>query len=64
MIDVDNILFCIIKGPKCDNEIIITKKFSYFTLLANWTNFVNGKTLLQLRLEEEGQLFGIHVIVD
>ena len=43
---------------------MITKKFSYFTLLANCTNFVNEKTLLQLRLEEVGKLFGINVTAD
>ena len=43
---------------------MITKKLSYFTLLANCTDFVNEKTLLQLRLEEVGKLFGINVTAD
>ena len=64
MIDLDKILLYSIKGPKGDKESMITKKFSYFTLLANCTDFVNEKTLLQLRLEEVGQLFGINVTVD
>ena len=64
MIDLDNIMLYSIKGPKGDKESMITKKFSYFTLLSNCTNFVNEKTLLQLRLEEVGQLFGINVTID
>ena len=64
MIDLEKILLYSIKGPKGNKESMITKKFSYFTLLTNCTNFVNEKILLQLCLEELGQLLGINLTID